>query len=163
MRIAGKLGPFAHELCGSVAQNEEDIEAARAFAGMKYAFFAGEIEAAPRLMEEQPPAFRAEQKRNGDARAVGPQVVSPLPVSHVVFCAAAVQRMHALAEAEYRPFPIPEADASCAVETQLLPEFAVLVFYRDAERIGQNMNAPPAPRGCRHGLCCMGLQQRLRP
>jgi hypothetical protein len=65
-------------------------------------FGALQIEGAERLMDEESPPCRPDQPLHRHARAVGPQLISALAVSHRVDGAAAIELRPALAESEQR-------------------------------------------------------------
>ena len=101
-RISGDLGILPQNSGGLDGGDDKDIERKRILAvgRAEPALWATEIEGAQRRVDEHAPARGADQKLDGHASAVRPEMIATLPAQHLVEIAAAVELGAALAETE---------------------------------------------------------------
>ena len=167
-RQVGKSGNhrvFAHDLRRVARDDEERVELRRAVGRIRRqaAFLVAQVERSVRTMEEDRPAFRADDPGNGDARAFMRQVefvvrraraglahvdrlhAFALAVDQRKRAAAAVELMSTLTQAEDRAVASGEVDFAARVDPHALAWMARAVGQHDCERIRRHANPAAAP------------------
>src|SRR5439155_10515234 len=103
-RTAREADKFRERVCRLGNGDDEQVElnfASALFARKKAALASAQIELAPRLVHEQRPTVRADEKRNRNRRAVRREKRRDLAVDHPVELVAPVELIRALAQAEH--------------------------------------------------------------
>src|SRR5258708_7723209 len=91
---------LGHNRCRLARADEENVERQRRRrAGwLEFAFRPGKIERAKRLVDKHSPALSSDEPGNGDASAVGAELIAALAAPHAVSGPAPVELRTTLAE-----------------------------------------------------------------
>ena len=165
MGKSGNHRVFAHDLRRLARDDEERVELRRAVGRIRgqAAFLVAKVEGSVRTMEEDRPAFRADDPGDGDARAFMRQVefvdrraraglahvdrmhAFALAVDQGKRAAAAIELLSTLTQAEHRAVASGKVDFAGRVDPHALAWMARGVGQHDGERIRRHANPATAP------------------